>query len=70
MKVGAYKAFVAMFYALDSAYDGDSARLREYLCDANPFLFRDEGSADPSVFEAFKSDYSDRADEVSSFNYA
>lgn len=69
MEVGAYKAFVAMFYALDAALDGDSARLREYLCDANPFLFKDEGSADPSVFEAFKGGYSDVADEVGSFNY-
>lgn len=70
MRVDAYRAFVMMFYALDATYDGGSPDgLRNYLSDANPFLFKDEGSADASVFESFKSGFPDDADEIGAFRY-
>lgn len=58
MSVTAYAAFIAMYYALDAAYDaiGDE-QLRRYLSDANPFLFKGEGSADPAVYAEFEQAY-------------
>lgn len=58
MSVTAYAAFIAMYYALDAAYDaiGDE-ELRRYLSDANPFLFKGEGSADPAVYAEFEQAY-------------
>lgn len=55
MQVTAYTAFVAMYQALDAAYDTiKSESLRQYLSDANPFLFEGEGSADPAVYVEFE----------------
>ena len=54
MAVSAREAFVAMYYVLDAAYEKTcSEELRQFLSDANPFLFKDEGSADPAVFIEF-----------------
>ena len=45
-----------MYYALDAAYDNSHNKaLGKYLSDANPFRFKDEGSADPAVYSEFKS---------------
>ena len=53
-----YKAFVYMFYALDAMYDENpNEELGNYLSGLNPFLFEDEGSADPAEYEEFKSAY-------------
>lgn len=70
MEIGAYKAFVSMYYALDAAFDTNkSDELDQFLSDANPFLFTDEGSADVAVFEEFKESYPDDADEVAALRY-
>lgn len=58
MSTSSYCAFEAMFYALDAAYDENkNLALRSYLANANPFLFANEGSADPAVYETFKQGY-------------
>ena len=58
MSVTAYAAFIAMYYALDAAYDEiGGEELRRYLSDANPFLFIGEGSADPAVYAEFEQAY-------------
>ena len=50
-----YKSFVYMFYALDAIYDENpNDELGNYLSGLNPFLFDDEGSADPAEYEEFK----------------
>lgn len=53
-----YKSFVYMFYALDAIYDeSPNEELGNYLSGLNPFLFDDEGSADPAEYEEFKQAY-------------
>ena len=55
MTVSAREVFVAMYYILDVAYEkACSEELRQFLSDANPFLFKDGGSADPAVFIEFE----------------
>lgn len=58
MSATAYAAFIAMYYALDAAYDAiGEEELRRYLSDANPFLFKGEGSADPAVYAELEQAY-------------
>ncbi|MGI6216887.1 MAG: hypothetical protein ACOYIK_04670 [Coriobacteriales bacterium] len=53
--VTAHEAFVAVFYALDAAYDeSKDEEIGKYLSDANPFLFNDRDSADPAIFEEYQ----------------
>ncbi len=50
-----YDVFVLMFDALDAMYDEEPNEiLGNYLSGLNPFLFDDEGSADPAEYEEFK----------------
>ena len=56
-----YKSFVYMFYALDAIYDENpNEELGNYLSGLNPFLFDDEGSADPAEYEEFKEAYANK----------
>jgi len=56
-----YKSFVYMFYALDAIYDENpNDELGNYLSGLNPFLFDDEGSADPAEYEEFKEAYAEQ----------
>ncbi len=53
-----YKTFIYMFYALDAVYDEEpNDNLGNYLSGLNPFLFNDEGSANPAEYEEFKTAY-------------
>jgi len=53
-----HKSFVFMFYALDAIYDENpNEELGNYLSGLNPFLFDDEGSADPAEYEGFRKAY-------------
>ena len=46
--------FVAMYRALDCLYDEHpSEALRAYLSDADPYIFADRSSADPTVAAEF-----------------
>ncbi|MFC0265702.1 hypothetical protein [Alloscardovia macacae] len=59
MRVHSYHTFLSMFYALDAAFEHKSTeRLRLFLSEANPFLWQDEGSADPALYEDFSHAYS------------
>jgi len=50
-----------MFYALDAIYDENpNDELGNYLSGLNPFLFDDEGSADPAEYEEFKEAYAEQ----------
>ena len=70
MKVDAYKAYVTMFYALDAAYDNNnSSELGQFLSAANPVLFKGEGSADIAVYEGFRVDYPDDAEEAEALSF-
>lgn len=70
MRVDAYKAYVTMFYALDAAYDeNNSNELGQFLSAANPFLFKDEGSADIAVYEGFRADYPNDAEEAEALDF-
>ncbi len=54
----AYTIFVQFFYALDYIFDKtNSKELGNYLSGANPFLFKGENSADPSIYDQFEKAY-------------
>ena len=49
-----FELYSLIFYALDAAWDeNQDDELGEFLSAANPFRFKDTGSADPSVYEDF-----------------
>ncbi len=49
-----FELYSMIFYALDAAWDeSQDQELGEFLSAANPFLFKDTGSADPSVYVDF-----------------
>jgi len=49
-----YELFVMVFYALDHEWDQIRGQeLGDFLSDMDPFLFDDEGSADPAVYSHF-----------------
>lgn len=50
----AYSTFVNMFMALDALWDEcRDDTLAGYLSEANPFLFKGKGSADPAIWAEF-----------------
>lgn len=52
--MSSFELFCLIFYALDAAWDESrDPQLGEYLSSANPFLFGDIGSAEPSVYLEF-----------------
>ena len=53
--MNSFELFCLIFYALDSVWDtSKNEELGNYLSNANPFLFKDIGSANPDVYEHFK----------------
>ncbi len=49
-----FELFCMIFFVLDAEWDETrDPELGKYLSSANPFLFADIGSADPSVFHRF-----------------
>ncbi|MDO4962040.1 MAG: hypothetical protein Q4E57_09395 [Eubacteriales bacterium] len=49
-----YELYCAIFLAFDADWDEThNEGLREYLSDANPFLFEGENSADPAIYAEF-----------------
>ncbi|MDO4806124.1 MAG: hypothetical protein Q4A07_02625 [Coriobacteriales bacterium] len=64
---GAFATYVNAYYAVQEAYD--SARrawerpapgLQEFCRDANPFLWDEESSAEPDIYEGFKAAFYER----------
>ncbi len=46
--------FIMLFYCFDSLSEShNDEELNEFLSDANPFVFTDRCSADPSIYEEF-----------------
>ena len=49
-----FELYCMVFYVLDAEWDENkNAQLGDFLSNANPFLFDDIGSADPTVYERF-----------------
>ena len=49
-----FEMFCLIFYALDAVWDtSKNEELGNYLSNANPFLFKDIGSANPEIYESF-----------------
>lgn len=49
-----HTVFIVMFRALDCLYEeSPNETMREYLSDANPYIFKDRNSADPAVGAKF-----------------
>ena len=49
-----FELFCLIFYALDAVWDESKDKeLGNYLSNANPFLFKDIGSANPEVYDFF-----------------
>ena len=65
--IDSYTAFMMMYYILDAAADElDSESVLNYASIANPFVFKDEGSADPAVYAAFKEAWDNKFGESNS----
>lgn len=46
--------YIAMFRVLDCIYDEEpTEELRQYLSDANPYIWEDRDSADPAEYDQF-----------------
>ena len=53
--MNAFELFCLIFYALDAVWnENENKELGNYLSDANPFLFKDIGSANPEIYESFR----------------
>ena len=49
-----FELYCMVFYVLDAEWDENkNPQLGEFLSGANPFLFDDIGSADPTIYEKF-----------------
>ena len=49
-----YELFCMIFYVLDAEWDeSNNAELGQFLSGANPFLFKETGSADPAIYQRF-----------------
>ena len=58
MSITPRQAYLSMFDALDAAWDErQTERLRTFLSESNPHLWRDGGSADPAVFADFSASF-------------
>lgn len=56
-----YTIFKLMYFALDSKWEKDKdGDLGQYLSEMNPFLWNDEGSADPEMYSKFKSKFQEK----------
>ncbi len=61
MKADAYSTFVNMYLALDASWDEcHDETLRGYLSEADPYLFKGKGSADPAAWAEFSAAYAER----------
>lgn len=61
MMADAYSTYVNLFLALDALWDEcHDDTLAGYLSEANPFLFKDGGSADPAIWSEFSAAFSER----------
>jgi hypothetical protein len=50
-----YTSFKLLYYALDAIYDETKNKgLGEFCSNMNPFIFTDEGSADPAIYSDYK----------------
>ena len=58
MQVTMHDVFVAMYYALEAATDKyDDQKLRTFIQDCDPFVWKDRLSADPAVYAEFSEAY-------------
>lgn len=56
-----FTTYKLLFYALDSIWEKDKDEmLGQYLSEMNPFLFNEEGSADPSIYNSFKKTFNSK----------
>lgn len=61
MNIDAYSVFVNMFQALNALWDEcRDETLAGFLSEANPFLFKDKGSADPAIWSEFRTAFEER----------
>lgn len=55
-----WNCYLSMYFTLNYVWDGlakPGNGLSEYLSDANPFLFKGRGSADPAIWLEFERDF-------------
>lgn len=52
--MNAFELFCLVYFLLDRAWDRSrDDELGQYLSDADPFIWEDEGSADPAIYSEF-----------------
>lgn len=70
-KMTQFELFCMIFYVLDADWDDTCDHIvSEYLSGANPFLFSDIGSADPSVYKHFCEVINDEITIANSYSLA
>lgn len=53
--ISCYDTFRLLYYSLDSIWEENKdENLGEFCSNMNPFLWKDEGSADPALYSHFK----------------
>lgn len=66
-----FDLFCMIYYLLELCYDDNNEEdLGEYLSDANPFIFDDEGSADPAIYNEFSETNPEMIDLSESYDIA
>lgn len=66
-----FELFCMIFYVLDADWDETKDEIvGEYLSSANPFLFSDENSADPTIFINFCETINDDITTQNSYSLA
>ena len=66
-----FELYCMIYYVLDAEWDeSKNAELGKFLSSANPFQFRDIGSADPEIYEEFCKEIPDTITRDDSYGYA
>lgn len=61
MQATDYQTFVAMYQALDAAYEDDgNKKVLAFISDANPNIWKGRSSGDPAIFIAFAKDFASK----------
>lgn len=70
-----YTSFKLLYYALDSVFDETKNEgLGEFCSNMNPFIFADEGSADPAIYSNYKKQFEEKFNKecsiIDAYNFA
>lgn len=66
-----FELYCMIYFALDSEWEeSKSEELGNFLSSANPFLFKDIGSADPAIYKEYCEKIPEKIAPIESYEYA